>query len=108
MHKLDMFQYRFGKIDESSWWDLYLISTDEGTQFTSTEFKEKCQTHSVHLKLAAPEHQEINGKVEVTWISLRTIAHSLMVHERVSEAYINFALMYMADHIFTVIPIKKN
>ena len=29
-----------------------------------------------------------------------------MVHARVSEAYIHFALMYTTDHIFPVIPIK--
>ena len=48
----------------------------------------------------------MNRQIEVTWRTLRTIAHSLMAHARVSEAYINFALMYMADHIFPVLPIK--
>ena len=48
----------------------------------------------------------MNGQVKVTWIMLHTIAHSLMVHARVSEAYIYFALMYTTDHIFTVLPIK--
>ena len=37
---------------------------------------------------------------------LRTIAHSLMVHARVLEANIHFALMYKAYHIFLVITIK--
>ena len=32
-------------------------------QFTSTDFKEDSQTHGVHLMLAAPEHQEMNGQV---------------------------------------------
>ena len=58
------------------------------------------------MTLAAPEHQEMNGQVEMTWITFRTIALSLMVHARVSEAYIHFALIYTTDHIFTVIPIK--
>ena len=40
MDKLDMFQFRIGKIDEFGWWDLEIISADAGTQFTSTEFKE--------------------------------------------------------------------
>ena len=40
MEKLDMFQPRFGKIDQFVWWDLERISADAGTQFTSTEFKE--------------------------------------------------------------------
>ena len=83
MEKLDMFQSRFGKIDQFGWWDLERISADAGTQFTSTEFKDECQTRRVRLKLVAPEHQEMNGKVEVTWITLRTIAHSLMLHARV-------------------------
>ena len=40
MDKLDMFQSRFGKIDQFGWWDLERISADAGTRFTSTEFKE--------------------------------------------------------------------
>ena len=56
--------------------------------------------------LAAPEHQEISRKVEVTWRTLRTISHSLMVYARVLEAYINFLLMYMIDQIYRVLPIK--
>ena len=39
-NKLDMFQSRFGKIEEFGWWDLEIISEDAGSQFTSTEFKE--------------------------------------------------------------------
>ena len=61
MDKLDMFQSRFRKINQIGWWDLERISSDAGTQFTLTDFKEKCQTRGVHLKLAAPEHQEMNG-----------------------------------------------
>ena len=66
MDKLDMFQSRFGKIDEFGWWDLERISADAGTQFASTEFKEECQIRRVRLTLEAPEHQEMNGQVEVT------------------------------------------
>ena len=82
------------------------ISADAGTHFTLTEFKEECQTCGVHLTLAVPEHQEMNGQVEVTQRTLRTVVHSLMVHARVLEAYVHFTLMYTTDHIFTVIPIK--
>ena len=46
------------------------------------------------------------GQVEVTWQTLRTIEHSIMVHARVSDKFIHLALMYTTDHIFTVIPIK--
>ena len=42
----------------------------------------------------------------MTWRTLRTIAHSIMVHTRVSKAYIHFALTYTKDHIFPVLPIK--
>ena len=56
MDKIDMFQSRFGKIDEFGWWDLDRISADAVTQCTSTEFKEECQTCGVHLMLKAPEH----------------------------------------------------
>ena len=106
MDKLDMFQSRIGKIDQFGWWDLERISSDAGTKFTSTEFKEKYQTRGVRLTLAAPEHQDMNGQDEVTWRTLRTIAHALMVHARVPEIYVHFALMYTTDHIFPVLPIK--
>ena len=49
MDKMDMFQSRFGKIDQFLGCDLDRISADVGTQFTSTEFKEECQTCGVHL-----------------------------------------------------------
>ena len=48
----------------------------------------------------------MNGQVEVTWRTLHTFAHALMVHARVPEVYVNFALMYTTDHIFLVLPIK--
>ena len=54
----------------------------------------------------APEHQEMNGQVEVTWRTLLTVAHSLMVHARVPEVYVHFTLLYRTDHIFPVLPIK--
>ena len=63
MEKLDMFQSIFGKIDQFGWWDLERITADVDTQFTSTEFKEECQTCGVHLKLEAPEHQESSSLV---------------------------------------------
>ena len=94
-------------MDQFGWWDSERISADAGTQFTLTEFKDECQTHRVCLTLAVPEHQEMNGKVEVTWRTLRTVAHYLMVHARVPEVYVHFALMYTTDHIFPVLPIKN-
>ena len=48
----------------------------------------------------------MNGQVEVTWRTLRTVANYLMVHARVPEVYVHCALMYTTDHIFTVLPIK--
>ena len=42
----------------------------------------------------------------MTWRMLRTVAHSLMVHSGVTEAYVHFALMYTKDNIFPVIPTK--
>ena len=106
MENLDMFQSRFGKIDQFGWWNLERISADADTQFTTTEFKDECQTCGFSLTLAAPEHQEMNGQVEVTWRTLRTIAHYLMVHARFPEVYVHFALMYTKDNILTVLPIK--
>ena len=48
----------------------------------------------------------MNVQVEVTWIKLRTVAHSLMVHARVTEACAHLELMYATDHIFQVLPIQ--
>ena len=48
----------------------------------------------------------MNGQVEVTWRTLRTVVYAIMVHARVPEVYVHFALMYTTDHIFPVLPIK--
>ena len=53
MDKLDMPQAIFGKVDEFGWWDLDIISVYAGTNFTSTELQDKCQTCGVRLMLAA-------------------------------------------------------
>ena len=106
MEKLDIFQSRFGNIYLFGWWDLDRISADAGTQFTSTYFKYECQTRGVSLTLAAPEHQNMNRQVEVTWRTFRSVAQSLMVHARVPEVYVHFAFMYTTDNIFLVLPIK--
>ena len=66
MDKLDMFRSRFGKIDEFRWWYFEIISADGGTQFTSKELKEECQTCRVRFKLAALQHHEMNGQLKVT------------------------------------------
>ena len=60
------------------------------------------------MTLAASKHQDMNRQVEVTWRTLRTVANSLMVHARVPEVYVHFALIYTIDHIFLVLPIKDH
>ena len=65
MEKIGHVPVQIWEIDQFEWWDLERILADAGTQFTSTEFKEECQTHGVRLTLAAPKHQEMNGQVEV-------------------------------------------
>ena len=83
-----------------------IISSDAGTQFTSKEFHNSCQTCGVQLTLAALENQEMIGQVKVKRRTLGTIAHSIMVHAQVSEAYIHFVIMYTTYHIFPVLLIK--
>ena len=58
------------------------------------------------MTVAAPDHQEMNRQDEATRRIFHTIAHYLMVHTRVLEAYIYFSLIYTTDHIFPVLPIK--
>ena len=48
----------------------------------------------------------MNGQVKVAWRTLRTISNYLIVHDRFSEAYNHFTLMYTTDNIFPVLPIK--
>ena len=64
-------------------WDMEIILADAGTQFTFTDFKEERQTCGVHLTLSAPEHQEMNGQVEVNWGTFQITASSFMVNARV-------------------------
>ena len=75
MNKLDTFQERFVKVDEFGCWDMERIQTDTATQLTSKEFQEGLYVYRVRLKLAAPDHQEINDGFEVTWLTLLTTAH---------------------------------
>ena len=63
MDKLDIFQSRFGKMDQFEWMDLEIISAVAGTQFTLTDFKEECKICGACLTLATPEHQEMNVQV---------------------------------------------
>ena len=55
--------------------------------------------HARHLTLAAPKHQEISGQVEVTWRTLRTVAHALMVHARILEIYDLSYTLIRNEHI---------
>ena len=48
----------------------------------------------------------MNIQVELTGGPLHIFSHFLMVHNRVPEVYVHFALMYTTDHIFPVLPIK--
>ena len=97
MNKLDMFQERFGKVDEFCWWDMEITQNDAVTQFTPKDFQEVLYVRGVRIALAAPNHQYMNGQVEVTWRTLQTIANSIMVHTRVSDKYIHFAIIYTTD-----------
>ena len=44
-----MFQAIFGKVDEFCWWDMEIIQTDSGTQFTFKYFQEDISVHGVRL-----------------------------------------------------------
>ena len=54
MDKPDIFQERFGKVDEFGWWDMGIIQTDAVTQFTSKEFHKFLYVNIVQLALASP------------------------------------------------------
>ena len=85
MDKLDMFQLIFGKVDEFVWWDMVRIQIGYGRQFTSKEFQGGLSILGVQLSLAVPDHQEMNGQVEVVWQTLQIIVNSIMVHAQVSD-----------------------
>ena len=83
MDKLNIFQSKFGKLDEFVWWDLEIIQTDTDRQFISKEFQKGLSVRGLSLTLAVTDHQEMNGQVEVMWQTSWNIAHSIMVHARV-------------------------
>ena len=66
MENIDMFKVLFVKVDEFGWWDMERIQTDADMKFTSNEFGEGIFVHVVRLELAAPDHQEMNGRVKGT------------------------------------------
>ena len=84
-----MFQVRCGKVDEFYWWDMGRIQTNSGTQFTSKKFQEGLSVNGVWLEISSPDHQEMNGQVEVTWGTLQTITYLIMVHTQVYEKNIH-------------------
>ena len=49
----------------------------------------------------------MNFQVGVKWQTFWTIAHSIMVHGRVSYKYVHFELLYKINHILPVIPTKN-
>ena len=101
-----MVQSTFGKMDEFIWWDMEIIKTDSGTQFSSRYFQEGLSICVVQLSLPSSYHQGNNVQVQVTWRTLQTIAHSIMMHAQISDKYIHFSLMYTTDHIYSVLRIK--
>ena len=65
-NKLDMFQARFVNVDGFGWQDMEIIKTDAGMKFASKEFQEGLSVHGVQLSLSAPDHQDMNGQVELS------------------------------------------
>ena len=104
--KIYIFQTIFGKVYGFGWWDMEIIQTDAFTQFIRKKFQGGLYLCGVKLELVAQYHQEINDQVEVAWRTLRTTAHSIILHARVSDNYIYILLMYTTDYISTVLPVK--
>ena len=75
-------------------------------KFISKWFQESLSVRGVHLNLTPLYHQYMNGQVKLTWKTLRTIVHSIMVKAQVSYDYKRFTLMYTTHHIFLVLPIN--
>ena len=48
MEKLDLFEPRFGKVNDFGWWYMERIQTDSVTEFTSNEFQEGLYLHRLH------------------------------------------------------------
>ena len=64
MDRLDLFQGIFGKLDEFGWWDMEIIQTDTGMRLTPKEFQEGIYIRGFPVALAAPDHQEMNGRLK--------------------------------------------
>ena len=73
LDKLDMFQSRFGEIDQFGWWYLERISEDAGKKFTLKQFKEECQTRGV---IGTPQRKTDDGR------TLGEIKADLIIHLR--------------------------
>jgi transposase InsO family protein len=85
--------------------DIARVCTDSGSQFTSEEFKKHCWEAGIQLSLAAPKKQYQNHLAECTWQTIGTMAHSLLVHARLPDSFMYYALVYSC-HIFNVLPVK--
>ena len=81
------------------------IHVDAGSQFVSEAFRQWCTDNNIHLIIAAPAHQEMNGLVERMWQSCRKTAFGMCNNARLGWPFLHYALHYATD-VMEVLPIK--
>jgi hypothetical protein len=83
------------------------IHVDAGSQLMSTEIREWAadRPSPIQICIAAPAHQEMNGKAEANWRHCRQIAYKLLTHARLNLAFYDMVIRY-AWQIKAVLPIN--
>ena len=84
--------------------DIARIKADAGPQFISSEFQKFCAKHHITLRIAPPDHQEVNHGAERPWQTIKLIARTINVHARLDDAFLYHAVQYACD-IYNVLPL---
>ena len=79
--------------DSSPYGTIKRFRTDNGTEFTSSEFKSLLIKHSIKHEKSAPYSPHQNGTVERAWRSIFDMARCLMLESNLPKTFWTYAVM---------------
>ena len=79
--------------DSSPYGTIKRFRTDNGTEFTSAEFKSLLIKHSIKHEKSAPYSPHQNGTVERAWRSIFDMARCLMLESNLPKTFRTYAVM---------------
>ena len=94
-----------GKMLQKGFQLFLFIRTDAGSNFTSKEFKDWCNSNNIQLSIAGPKHQEQNAFAERAYGTASRMARSMLVRAHLPLCFYHLSLKY-ALKLMRVLPAK--